>query len=84
MPSSARLEAGIDSEIFNFSYAVACCAMASEMPTFVTVSIYDSSCSRMLLEWTISDEDDECEDCQDKRKILRKKKLAICTFFLLF
>ena len=47
--------------------------MASEMPSFVTVSIYDSSCSRMLLEWTISDEDDECEDCQDKRKILKKK-----------
>ena len=44
-----------------------------EMPTFVTVSIYDSSCSRMLLEWTISDEDDECEDRQDKRKILKKK-----------
>ena len=33
----------------------------------------DSSCSRMLLEWTISDEDDECEDCHDKRRILKKK-----------
>ena len=43
------------------------------MPTFVTVSIYDSSYSRMFLEWSISDEDDECEDCQDKRKILKKK-----------
>ena len=82
MPSSARLEAGIDSEIFNFSHVVACCAMASEMPTFVTVSIYDSSCSRMFLEWTISDKDDECEGYQDKRKI--EKELAICTFFLLF
>ena len=58
------------------------------MPTFVTVSIYDSldgfmdsSCSRMLLEWTISDEDVECEDCQDKRKILRTSNLYI---FLLF
>ena len=58
MPSSARLEAGIDSEIFNLSHVVACSAMASEMPTLVTVSIYDSSCSRMLLEWTVSDEDD--------------------------
>ena len=59
MPSRARLEAGIDSEIFNaLSHVVACCAMASEMPTIVTVSIYNSSCSRMLLECTISDEDD--------------------------
>ena len=73
MPSRARLEAGIDSEIINVSHVVACCAMASEMPTFVTVSIYDSSCSRILLEWTISDEDDECEDSQDKRRILKKK-----------
>ena len=44
--------------------------MASEMPTFVTVDLF---CSKMLLEWTISDEDDECEDCQDKRMILKKK-----------
>ena len=69
MPSSARLEAGIDSEIFNFSHVVACCAMASEMPTFVTSRFT----IRMLLEWTISDEDDECEGCQDKRKILKNK-----------
>ena len=64
---------------------VACCAIASEMPTFVTVSIYDSSCSKMLLEWTILDEDDECEDCQDKRKILKKKKQFVhfsCCFKL--
>ena len=47
--------------------------MASEITTFVTVSICDSSCSRMLLEWTISDEDDECEDWQDKRKTLKEK-----------
>ena len=66
--------------------------MASVMLTFVTVLIYDSSCSRTLLEWTISDVDDErtniesfykvaltqeyypqCEDCQDKQKILKKK-----------
>ena len=44
--------------------------MASdEMPTFVTSRFT----IRMLLEWTISDEDDECEGCQDKRKILKNK-----------
>ena len=31
--------------------------MASEMQTFVTVLMYDSFCSRKLLEWTISDVD---------------------------
>ena len=56
--------------------------MASEMPTFVTVSIYDSSCSIMPLEWTISDEDDECEDCKDKRRILKKRSSNLYIFLL--
>ena len=40
----------------------------------------NSSYSRMLLEWTISDEDDECEYCQDKRKILKKTTSNLYTF----
>ena len=43
--------------------------MASAMPTFVTVSIYDSSCSRTLLEWTISDVDDERTNVESFYKV---------------
>ena len=66
------------------------------MPTFVTVSIYDSSCSRTLLQWTISDVDDErtnvesfykvalslCSEGAQQAEDSKEKELAICTFFI--
>ena len=51
--------------------------MASEMPTFVTVyvSIYDSSCSRTLLQWTISDVDGERTNVESFYKVA----LSLCS-----
>ena len=49
--------------------------MASAMPTFVAVSIYDSSCSRTLLEWTISDVHDERTNVESFYKVA----LSLCS-----
>ena len=53
------------------------------MPTFVTVSIYDSSCSRThdsscsrtLLQWTISDVDNERTNVESFYKVA----LSLCS-----
>ena len=45
------------------------------MPTFVTVSNYDSSCSKTLLEWTISDVDDERRNVES----LYKVAMSLCS-----
>ena len=49
--------------------------MASGMPTFVTVFIYDSSCSRTLLEWTILDVGDERMNVESFYKVA----LSLCS-----